>query len=207
MAKRKAYVGFYWTRPAPQVGFIDIPADVDAAAASSRTIRYQRDLVRRWVQSEKGDLIAEYAALDVAPDRDTDAITDDVRRAASHAQSHGAALVVVDFLANAGWRPQRPMQRQLDAAGVRVERLYPDQILIDGKPFDPIGHFRAWQAFYVAAAASKPEAKAAIAARINGSGPADATWPEMAAWLNAEGYRTLNGKAWTADNVRKFLKA
>lgn len=28
----------------------------------------------------------------------------------------------------------------------------------------------------------------------------------MAAWLNAEGYRTLNGKTWTGENVRKFLK-
>jgi hypothetical protein len=125
LATRKTYVGFYWTRPAPRVGFIDIPADVDAAAATSRTIRYQRDLVRRWVETEKGALIAEYAALDVAPDRDTDAIADEVRRAVDHALSHDAIPVVVDFLANANWRPQRPMQRQLSTAGVDVERLYP----------------------------------------------------------------------------------
>lgn len=204
---RKTYVGFYWTRPAPRVGFIDIPADVDAAAATSRTIRYQRDLVRRWVQTEKGALIAEYAALDVAPDRDTDAIADDVQRAINHALSYGATILVVDFLANANWRPQRPMQSQLSAAGVEVERLYPDPIIIDGTLFDPIAHFRAWQSVYAAAARSKPEAKAAIAAHIDECGPADATWPEMAAWLNAEGYRTLNGKEWTADNVRKFLKS
>lgn len=204
---RKAYVGFYWTRPAPRVGFLDIPADVDAAAAASLTIRYQRDLVRRWVQTEKGHLIAEFAALDVAPDRDTDAITDDVRRATDHAVEHNATLVVVDFLAKANWRRQRPMQRQLEAASVEVHRLYPDPIYIEGKRFDPIEHFRAWQAFYVAAAASKSEAKAAITAHIYECGPADATWPEMAAWLNAEGYRTLNGKEWTDDNVRKFLKS
>lgn len=207
MAAQKAYVGFYWTRPAPRVGFIDIPADIDAAAAASRTIRYQRDLVRSWVKGEKGALIAEYAALDVAPDRDTDAIADDVRRAVSHALSHDATLVVVDFLANANWRPQRPMRRQLDAAGVAVQRLHPDPIHIDGKLFDPIEHFRAWQAFHAAAAASKPEAKAAITAHIGDYGPADPTFPEMAAWLNAEGYRTLTGKAWTGDNVRKFLKS
>jgi hypothetical protein len=46
-----------------------------------------------------------------------------------------------------------------------------------------------------------------IAAQIDEGGPADATWPEMAASLNAEGYRPLNGKEWTADNVRKFLKS
>jgi hypothetical protein len=99
------------------------------------------------------------------------------------------------------------MQRQLHNAGVAVERLYPDPIIIDGKRFDPIEHFRAWQAFYVAAAGSKPEAKAAITALIDQCGPANATWPEMAAWLNAEGHRTLNGKEWTADNVRKLLKS
>ena len=40
-------VGFYWTLPVPWAGFTDLPTDVDEAAAQSRTIRYQRDLIRR----------------------------------------------------------------------------------------------------------------------------------------------------------------
>lgn len=207
MIGRKRYLGFYWTRPAPQVGFTTLPADVDAAALISRTIRYQRDLVRRRVSEMKGELVAERVALDIAPDRDTDAIGDDVRRAAEIARAKNATVVIVGFNAHANWRPQWPMQDALSAAGVEVERLYPEPIEIDGRPFDPIYHFRAWQAFYAAAAAGKPELKAAIREHIDTHAPAEASWGEMAAWLNTEGYRTLTGKAWTGDNVRKFLKS
>lgn len=207
MRGRKRYVGFYWTRPAPQVGFISLPDDADAAAAISRTIRYQREHVRRWVKDEKGELVAERVVLDVSPDRDTDAIVDDVRRVADIARANRAAVAIVGFSASANWRPHHPMRDALQAAGAEVAFIYPEPIMIDGAMFDPIAHFRAWQAFYEKTTAEKPALKAAILAHVEHHGPSDATWSEIAAWLNAEGYRTLNGKAWTTENVRKFLKA
>ena len=41
-------VGFYWTLPVPWAGFTSLPKAVDDAAKLSRTIRYQRDLIRRY---------------------------------------------------------------------------------------------------------------------------------------------------------------
>ena len=45
-------VGFYWTLPVPWVRFTSLPKAVDDAAKLSRTIRYQRDLIRRYAADE-----------------------------------------------------------------------------------------------------------------------------------------------------------
>jgi hypothetical protein len=206
MGGSKPYIGLYWTRPAPRVGFTTLPREVEAAAAASRTIRYQRELVRAWVAAARGRLVAERVALDFAPDRDTALIGDDVRAAIALARAEGATLVVVDFAARAGWRPQIHMRAIFDREDVDVEALYPDPIRIDGLTFDPVEHFRRWQAFYADAATGKAEAKAAILARIETAAPEGATWADLAGWLNNEGYRTLTGKAWTAENARKLVK-
>ena len=66
------YIGFYWTLPVPWAGFRDLPNDADEASGLSRTIRYQRDRVRRWVKEEKGELIDETVFLETEPDRGSD---------------------------------------------------------------------------------------------------------------------------------------
>ena len=205
MRRKKRYVGFYWTRPAPRVGFASLPDDVDEAADVSRTICYRRDLVRRWVKEANGDLIAERVAPDIAPDRDADAIAGDACRAAVVAQAEGETVAMVDFSARANWRQQWPVRDTVRAAGAELVDIYPDAIVIDGEPFDPIAHFRSWRALDAAATADKPGCKAALIEHIEQHGIENATWPETAAWLNAEGYRTLNGKTWTGENVRKVL--
>ena len=58
------YVGVYWTLPVNWAGFRALPLDVDAAAAASRTIRYQRERVRGWV---RGARVRAGAALRVSP--------------------------------------------------------------------------------------------------------------------------------------------
>ena len=72
MQGNEAAVGFYWTMPVPWAGFTDVPKHVDAAAAVSLTIRYQRDLIRRYAKSHRMDLIHEAAFVEVAPDRGTE---------------------------------------------------------------------------------------------------------------------------------------
>ncbi|WP_158169274.1 hypothetical protein [Methylobacterium mesophilicum] len=44
-----SFVGFYWTFPVRWAGFLDLPDDVARAAQASRTVAYQRALVRRFV--------------------------------------------------------------------------------------------------------------------------------------------------------------
>ena len=76
---QKRFIGVYWTLPVNWVGFGNLPTDVDAAAAVSRTIRYQRERIRLYVQENCGQLVDEIAFMDVRTDRATETVP---RRAA-----------------------------------------------------------------------------------------------------------------------------
>ncbi len=76
----RRYIGFYWTRPVPWAGFTALPRDANDAAKMSMTVRYQRERVWRWVRDERGELIAEEAFIEVAPDRGTKHIVPEVDR-------------------------------------------------------------------------------------------------------------------------------
>ena len=70
VAGMEAFVGFYWTLPVNWSGFRNLPADVEAAAAKSRTIRYQRAMVQNWVRNNPpAELVDEIAFMDTRPDR------------------------------------------------------------------------------------------------------------------------------------------
>ena len=91
-----AYIGFYWTLPVNWAGFRRLPQNIDDAAATSRTIRYQRELIRRYVAEDKGTLLDEIAFIDVQPDRATDMIEAELRtKAAVYAGE--ATLLYVRF--------------------------------------------------------------------------------------------------------------
>ncbi len=59
MRTPQAAVGFYWTLPVPWAGFTELPKDVDRAAEFSRTIRYQREIIRRYAREHHLQLIHE----------------------------------------------------------------------------------------------------------------------------------------------------
>lgn len=61
---RQPYLGICWTLPVNWAGFRDLPPSVEAAAAGSKTIRYQCERVRRHVEDVCGDWIAEIAFMD-----------------------------------------------------------------------------------------------------------------------------------------------
>jgi hypothetical protein len=69
-----AYLGFYWALPVNWAGFRRLPANIDDAAAGSRTIRYQRERVRAYVAESRGRLVDEIAFIDMQPDRATDLV-------------------------------------------------------------------------------------------------------------------------------------
>ena len=74
---KRLYAGVYWTLPVNWADFRDLPVeDIDAAAAASKTIRYQRECVRRYVRDEGGELAAEIAFMETRTDRATDAVRD-----------------------------------------------------------------------------------------------------------------------------------
>jgi hypothetical protein len=203
---RATYVGFYWTLPVPWAGFLSLPKDVDEAAAASRTVRYQRERVRRWVGDQNGALVGEEVFLEVAPDRGTAEVKDALEPALAGCRAHAATLVVVDFASTYGWRSHSPLQGYLETSDVTLEWLDPAEELVDGAWFDPVHHFRTWRHVQEAHQEAKPAHRARVKAVIGASGAQRASYAELARILNSREVFTHGGKPWTADNLRKFLK-
>lgn len=199
----EAFVGLYWTYPVHWAGFRELSSDVDAAAAQSRTIRYQRERTRRWVADVAGHLVDEVTFMDISPDRPTDAIHEAVSRVHPVCVAHNARLVVAHF---ARWRQHHFLYHRLAELGVNVVPLEPKPMTIDGVRFEPIGHFREWaSASEAAAAARRRDAIAALrkAAREIEAGPG--RFQKIAEHLNGIGIKTFTAKAWTSANVKKAL--
>lgn len=198
------YIGFYWTLPVPWAGFTTLPKEPDEAARHSRTIRYQVERVRRWVKDDGGRLIAEEVFLELAPDRGSEEIAPAIDRLIAKARAQGAKLVLVDFSEAFQWRKHGPLWDRLGDRRI-CERLDPAPILLDGKEFDPVQHFRSWRQLDEAHVAAKPALRAALIETARSLRDDGGTYAAIAAQLNANGDLTPNGRDWTADNVRKLL--
>ena len=119
-------------------------------------------------------------------------------------REHVACLVYLDFQLQFEARPHRFLYRQLDSAGIESMALPPYTILIDGRPLEPIEHFRGWRAAFKEHLAEMPGKATAIQQEIQRLRDAGQSWNSVAEWLNEQGLQTLNGKPWASDNVRKF---
>jgi hypothetical protein len=71
MPLKKSHFARAWTRPVPWVGVNRLSSDIDAATVQSQTIRYQRDLIRRYMREAHGVLEKEVALLEFAPGQAT----------------------------------------------------------------------------------------------------------------------------------------
>lgn len=198
------YLAFYWTLPVNWAGFTSLPPDTDAAAKASRTIRYQVERVRRWVKDEKGTLLREAVFLETRPDRGTDAIQQEIGKVLTEARKKRAKVVLVDFAEAFGWRPHGPLFDMIRAAGDCV-LLPPEPTLIEGKWWDPVDHFRAWREVDQAHQLAKDEIKETAMFTMAELKAEGASYAAIAARLNSWGQKTVNGRTWTADNVRKFM--
>lgn len=200
-------IGFYWTLPVPWAGFTALPEDIDAAAQASRTIRYQRDLIRRHAREGSFRLVAEKVFLEIAPDRGSRHFLDALRPLEAMCRAQGATLLLVDFSQIQGWRTHGPLFGWARDADIEVEIVYPDRILIEGEPFDPDVHFSEWRARQNAWTRGKEErvARALEAARrLRAEGR---SYQAIAEALNAQGVRSATGKPWRDESIRKLLAA
>lgn len=200
------YVGFYWTLPVLWAGFSALPSNVDEAAKKSRTICYQRERVRQWVRDEPGVLIAEEAFLELAPDRGSEHITPELDALLTTCMEQDATLVIVDFSEAYGWRRHHYLWHHLDESSARHMRLDPVAIRIDGENFDPVEHFRTWRRIDQTHVGDKELRRALIVEEIGRLSQLHPTYGRLADALNERGLSTLNGRPWTADNIRKFTK-
>ena len=199
------YVGVYWTLPVNWAGFRDLPPDVDAAAAASRTIRYQRERVRGWVREQGGTLLGEVAFMDTRTDRATDAVRDVLRRAAPAYAGTGATLLAVHFHEVHHWRHNPALRKAAGELGLEVVGLSPDPLTIGGQVFDPARHFTAWRAEDGSAMARlRLQAHVGLQAALAEVPDGNRRWQSVAGLLNGRGVRTIRGGIWTAENVRKL---
>ena len=199
------YVGFYWTLPVNWAGFRQLPDDVEAAVQASRTIRYQREMVRRFVASERGILVDEIAFMDVQPDRATEIVREVLQqRAARYAGK--AKLVTVTFDEVHRWRTNPYLWAAAAGFGIDIRPLSPTPIVIDGVEFNPIEHFSTWRKQDQSAKARlEYEALQGLHAALAAVPAGKGRWNAMATRLNAENIKTIRGGSWTAENVRKLV--
>lgn len=198
------YFAFYWTLPVNWAGFTALPANADEAAKASRTIRYQVERVRHWVKGEKGHLLREAVFMETRPDRGTNAIQQEIGKLITQACQQNATVVLVDFAQAFGWRPHGPLFEMIHAAKNCIP-LPPEPQLIDGKWWDPVDHFRTWREVDQAYQVAKEGQKDAALSVMTGLKTEGTSYAVIAIHMNQLGMKTVNGRTWTADNVRKFM--
>lgn len=203
--KARKVVGFYWTLPVPWAGFTQLPKDPDEAARFSRTIRYQRDLIRRKSKDRHDGftLIHEEAHISLHPDRSGDDM--DFESLLDMCQKQGARLAYVNFSQEAGWRTHHHLQHRLYARSVESLEFPPERILMNGKDFYPEEHFRGWREKSLGVSEAKHERARKAFSRAEELRKTGATYNAIAAILNEEGFLSLTAKQWTPESLRKFM--
>ena len=197
-------VGFYWTLPVNWAGFRKLPSNVDDAAAVSRTIRYQRERVRRYVTEEHSALVEEIAFMDMQPDRATEIVQEELRPIATK-YAGLATLVYVAFDEVHRWRHNPYLANLHQTFGLDVLPLSPEPVLIDGVEFDPIRHFAKWrETDRNTKTRMQYEGRLGMREALSAVPTGEGRWQAIADRLNADGIKTIRGGNWTAENVRKM---
>jgi hypothetical protein len=209
-AGTQRYVGFYWTLPIPSVGFLELSDDPDVAATQSKTIKYQREVIKEWVAEEGGVLIREITFLETQSDRGTDAVIHYVQRAARVCRENEATLLYVDFRQMCGWRPHHELTHAIEEEQIASVPVWPshETILIDGHDFHPASHFKDHRMQHEKEAARRHDvAIKRLLKEAENVPPGRGRSALIAEKLNAEGVQTFQGgRPWTADNVKKVLQ-
>lgn len=200
------FAAFLWTLPVPWAGFTRLSANPEEAAAQSRTIRYQRERIRRWVAEAGGTLVHEEVFLELAPDRGSAEMVPALDRLLARAAKLDARVALVRFRGMEGWRAHHFLEAWMAAHADAVIPLDPEP-LGGADPFDPVGHFRRWARAQADWSGTKPARRAAIAQALAELGGEGVTDLELATRLNDRGVTTVTGKAWTAETVRKARRA
>lgn len=201
----KSGVAFYWSLPVPWAGFTALDPDIEIAAGQSRTIAYQRALVRDWAERQGIRIVHEEAFLEIDPDRGSVYIIPALRKAERLCREHGAELLYVNFAGVQGWRSHHAMQDWLENADVHQTAIEAEPTVLNGQEFDPFTHFSEWrqqQADWSDGKHTRAEKARQRATELLAAGLKK---PAIARRLNEEGVRSLSGKPWTADGLRKFL--
>lgn len=199
-------VGFYWTLPVTWAQFTDLPSDIEGAAASSQTIRYQMEVIRRYAKNYGYDLVKEEVFMEVAPDRGSALVRSSLGKIEALCREQDATILIVDFSLVQNWRRHGYMDEWFEQTETPVVRIPPDQLLSAEWSFDPAAHFEDWRERHYRWSATKPEREEYARARATVLKAAGLSYPAIALKLNSEQTPSPTGKPWGESNVRAFLK-
>lgn len=231
--KQKA-MAYYWTLPVGWLD-VDRPDkhDIKKAVRQSRTIAWQREAIMRWVQVHGYDLVREEVYVEARPDRVSpanDASTDKPHKSSEgvlnslleHATREKAHVLFVDLAREVGWRHHSILRNfaPLDSHDLPDSERSPFVAveLSDQEKQRFRQHFKDWRDRYNRWLESKEDKQTASGAttvvglRARTWAEANALkieglkYAEIAAELNLRGLRTMTGKAWSDESLRKFLK-
>lgn len=196
------YFAFYWTFPVPWIGFRNLPASVDEAAAASKTIRYSRSRVQTHVAQTGGVLLrgSEVAMMELEPDRGSPELGDALGQLLEQAEAQGAKLALADFSGHNGWRSHQYLARHYDHPCCELIPVSPEDVHLTG--FNPYDNFEAWRRRTRQRIDGKPDHRQKMLAALGEMEGASSSAKAM--MLNELGLRTYTGRTWTADNLRKF---
>jgi hypothetical protein len=214
---RKRYVAFYWTRWVPPqyvkqgTGFTSLSENPNEAARQSRTIRYQRELIKRFVTDEKGELADEVVYLEKHLDRGSEAIVPPLQKAGHLCHAKKASLLYVEFWSETHWRKHNYLLRtlkEIGRGGIEVVPVVACPIHIEGEPgdFDPIEHFQTWDEEIEYSRRRRDTAENALR-EMASKYPGRGRYKLIAAELNDKRVPTLSGRTeWTDEIVRQLIK-
>lgn len=204
----RSAVGFYWTLPVNWADFRSLPDDIEEAAKRSKTIQYQRAIVWQWAKEHACCVDHEVAYVDTRTDRATAGCKDALTKARKKCAGLMTPMIYVNFGKAHFWRRNPYIYDHAKILGFDPIDLSPEPIPIDGKLFDPIKHFETWRERDKRAKRNLREIAddGLLEAHLQfeeGAG----RYKLMAEWLNGHGIKTATGKIWSAENVRKAIKA
>lgn len=206
--KQKA-IAFYWTFSIPWAGFTHVPyRDADAAAERSRTIKYQRDLIRGYADREGYELIAERAFVDSSPDRGTDKINSRIADISNLCKQNNASLMTVDFTGDIARRKHNHLIYSIEKSGVICVQVAHHNDIVSLDEFDPAKHFKKKrEENRERSNNSRRNERIALSLEIIKDAAANGlTLGKIADFMNSNGFFTPTGRSWSDDNVRKFIK-
>lgn len=198
-------IGFYWTLPVRWAGFTRLTTkDAGKAAEESQSIRLQREIIQRWTREHRGELIHEQVYLEIAPDRVMHHVVDDVLEPLVRlAVEHDAKVLYVDFGREIGWRSHHFLERFV---GEHIDHFMPVALHHDeAENFKR--HFASWRESHTQWMNGKEGRGQAALRRAEELQTEKLSFPKIAEQLNHEGLKSLSGKDWSGDNLRKFLKS
>jgi len=122
----------------------------------------------------------------------------------SYCREHSAVLLFVDFSQAQGLRSHAPMTEWAKKTGIETVAIWPEEIKLDGKLFDPGEHFHDWRERQFLWSEGKTDRLSKALSRVIELRLQKQSYEKIAAVLNDERIRSATGKPWTGEMVRKL---